>query len=446
MRLGAVEEGFGVARVQGDGLVEARNAEAFLHRAQAHLASGNYPKARADATKALALRANESAALLVRSEAAAWQEDREAALADAERILTLSPNHPGALALRALCLDSRQVDQIIKDANAACDAAPEGWLGHMARARGLMETAKYPEAQMAAEKARRLAPRSCEPLCTLSIIATSLGNHDDALSLARRALAMNSNSIGPLFALGTYYIKREDADMMLQYGEEALRINPNSVSARLLRGAGLVSKSDFKGALVELNYAIRLDSGLGIIYAFRSFCHLQLDEADAALNNAEEAIRLAPEQYLGFLVRASARLHKDDRAGALTDLREASRLNPESDQVRGLVKQLAAAPTAPPLPVSARFQIGRVQGRPTIYFSAQNNLPRAIENCTVVASCDSCDERRVFLSDGVFPTGQTLTIGELQNWEWDDGAKLVISAKGYQTREWVFDSENLQSP
>ena len=98
-----------------------------------------------------------------------------------------------------------------------------------------------------------------------------------------------------------------------------------------------------------------------------------------------------------------------------------------------------------PLPSEARdlpviggfFSMPGLYGTSFVVFQGRNNSPLVLYGVTITATSESLRQTRTFWQNVAVAPSQTFIVGPLQNWYWQPGEKLTVSAPGYKTGEWI---------
>lgn len=170
---------------------------------------------------------------------------------------------------------------------------------------------------------------SADALLARSIALRSAGRYDDALEVARTAVAADPNDFDALGELATvlHLVDREtDA---LDAIERCCAMEPNNEWAHRLRSAVLRHLGRNREAVEAARIAVDIDPNDPISHSHLAYALIGADQAKQALAPSAEAVRLGPEMGLTHETQGYVFLMNGKYDLAEGSLRKALELEPE---------------------------------------------------------------------------------------------------------------------
>jgi tetratricopeptide (TPR) repeat protein len=158
---------------------------------------------------------------------------------------------------------------------------------------------------------------------TRAVILSALGNHQEAVATATRALALSPFSSEAYLVRARVRLFGGDHDGAAWDVERGLAVQPQQTSLIELHGILRLAAGDARGALGDFNKAIT-GGALDGIHAHKAAALLALGECEAAVSEWSLALRRDPELPQAFLGRARAYLQIRVWDLALADLEQAA--------------------------------------------------------------------------------------------------------------------------
>ncbi len=149
---------------------------------------------------------------------------------------------------------------------------------------------------------------------------------DEALAIARKAVALDEQDAVTHFTLGRVHLARGEYDQAIRDLKTSLELNPCLAVTYCGLGDALTYASKPAEAIGEFEHAIRLsphDPYRWGFYSYRSLAHLFLHEYEAAAYWAEQAAQVPNVQYWAYANRVAALGHldrPDETRAAVEDL------------------------------------------------------------------------------------------------------------------------------
>ena len=165
---------------------------------------------------------------------------------------------------------------------------------------------------------------SAEPdfLIQQAIAANEKGNHQEALLLIHKSIALNPGNGDAYYWEGAFYFDSKNYRMALASFEKALQFNPKDESSHFMKGITLTWLDDPAGAIPAFTkaIAIRQDSQY---YRERAVSRLRTKDYSLALADANKAIEMDSKDGDAYRLRAYIKTWLDDFTGACSDIKEA---------------------------------------------------------------------------------------------------------------------------
>jgi tetratricopeptide (TPR) repeat protein len=183
-----------------------------------------------------------------------------------DEALRIDPKLVPALTLRARLAMAIERSDIARDSlERAIAADPSSWYARFLYGFYLYHQNEMPSAIAALEKARELNPRAPEPALYLGLAYESLARTADALTLYRRAVALEESTGRPhvetLLTLSRLLLLLGSFDECGRVIERAEKVDPNSRDPHFEAGRLLLKKGEPAKAAEEGETALRLKAG-----------------------------------------------------------------------------------------------------------------------------------------------------------------------------------------
>jgi protein O-GlcNAc transferase len=183
---------------------------------------------------------------------------------------------------------SGQIDQLLQSAMAHHQA---GRLG---------------EAEQLYRQILAAQPQNADALHLLGLIAQQIGNHDAAIDLISRAIAINANYPAAYSNLGTSLVRKGQLDAAIASWQRAIQLKPDFAEAHNNLGSALSQKAEPEQAIAEYRRAIQIRPDYAEAYSNLGKVLRDRGEIDAAINACRWAIELNPSYAKAFNNLANA--------------------------------------------------------------------------------------------------------------------------------------------
>ncbi len=318
----------------------------LLHARLQALPRGDKNKARASASKAIKLLANDkelvSDALLLR---ATMAESAVARLGDLNQALEFNPKNLEALRARGLhYLAAKNFEAAAKDFTKALEAGDDNLAVYHALAESLTNLEKYDEALDQLDKALQksdAAQRDGASSLTHNLRARILvlkGDIPAALTELARSLEKNPGDVAALLMRAQLHIVQKDEKAALKDVEKALTIEPGLVRGLELRASLMAAAGEFDKSIKDFEKLVN-SNPQRIDWKLRLGALFVADERPrAAVNVYSGVIAADAGNWMALRGRADAELSIGEHAKAIHDFEAALELQPENS---GILNNLA---------------------------------------------------------------------------------------------------------
>lgn len=273
---------------------EVYDARLYVYRANLSLAVGRVPEALADIEKALALEADNSQALALRSIIAVIQNRKDAAYADAQKAVDLNPNSPSAL------LALSYANQAGFNLSAAVDAA---------------------------ESAVAKAPDHAIAHARLAELRLSTDDPDGAVRAAKKAVALDPNIARAQTVLGFAKLSRMKMAASKKAFTKAIQIDSAAPLPRLGLGLVKIRQGRLKEGRGEIEIAAALDPGNALMRSYLGKAYFDEKRRPLEARQLEIAKSLDPQDPTPWYYDAIRKQTQNRPVDALHDLQKSIELN-----------------------------------------------------------------------------------------------------------------------
>lgn len=196
------------------------------------------------------------------------------------------------------------------------------------------------EALAEARRAVRLAPGSANALFVESLVLQSLFDLEGALAVARKALALDGGNVPLLCHAGRLEFALGEIDKARETAEKARALDPRSAEAANLLGYLLLALNRTSEAESVFQEAVRLDQSMGEPRMGLGLVRMRQGKVDEALREITTAVLLEPQRSL-FLSYWGKMLYQVRRFDPALDILSAAAdldpLDPTPHLYRGLI-------------------------------------------------------------------------------------------------------------
>lgn len=184
----------------------------------------------------------------------------EPALHFANSAIERSPHSPVLLIERALIYFSRaKYKEALADVSEAIKEEPRNAFAYRLRAICRMVEHKFKAALPDLVESVRLWPNYGDAYQTLAVDNNELGNYEQAIHCARKALQCGGNQFECNYIIGLALLNQKHYKEALESLDEALRLDPASCKAHIEKAAACAGLKEYKQALASVNRAIELN-------------------------------------------------------------------------------------------------------------------------------------------------------------------------------------------
>ncbi|HEX8785011.1 MAG TPA: XrtA/PEP-CTERM system TPR-repeat protein PrsT [Telluria sp.] len=344
----------------------SRSAKLASLRGDALFATGNATEAKQAYDQALALNANEGAALLGLARLAMAQNDRDGAQGFVTQAVSKDPKNPDVWMANASML---RMNGKTDDALAAYDEVlklnPFDRAAHIEKAYLQISRGKFPEAKAEIDAAAKAAPHNLLVTYTRALYEFAQGKYAASQDLLQSVLKSAPEHMPSILLTGASELNLGLLPQAEQHLRHYLESNPNDIYARKLLAQTLLKSAqpaDAAAALAPKAAAVRTSLGLS-----------KLAQGDQArgLSELELATSLDPKstQATMALVRSELELkHYDKALAAVQALEKQQPDNPQVQNTKGAVYLMAGDQA------NARAAFEKALALQPTYFAAVTNL------------------------------------------------------------------------
>jgi tetratricopeptide (TPR) repeat protein len=202
------------------------------------------------------------------------------------------------------------------------------------RASLLLAVGRVDEAGPDLDRALKLNPNYGDALALQSVIAVVQNNKEQALNVARKAVAVDPKSAAALTALSYAQQANFDLEGARSTLLRAVEVDPHNALAWARLAELHLSFADLDLALVAAQKAVSLNPNLSRTQMVLGFAHLTRVETSAAKNAFQKAIELDQADSLSRLGFGLAKIREGDLADGRREIEVAASLDPNNSIVR----------------------------------------------------------------------------------------------------------------
>lgn len=273
---------------------EIDDARFHVYRANLSLAVGRVPEALADIEKALALEADNSEALALRSIVAVVQNRKAEALGDAQKAVTSNPDSPSAMLALSYAYQS-----------------------------GFNLSAALEQAQSAVEK----APDNAIARARLAELRLSAGDLDGALRAALRAAELDADFPHAQTVLGYAYLAQMEIAASKAAFSKAIQLDSAAPLPRLGLGLVKIRQGQLRAGRADIEIAAGLDPGNALIRSYLGKAYFDEKRSPLEVRQFEIAKELDPRDPTPWFYDAIRKQTQNRPVAALQDLQKSIELN-----------------------------------------------------------------------------------------------------------------------
>ncbi len=214
----------------------------------------------------------------------------------------------------------------------------------------LQQQGKLAQARAIYESVLKANPRHFDSLHLLGVIEAQTGNHQAAVDMIGRAIAINPNEASAYFNRGSALMELQQLEAAVASYDQAIRIEANYVDAHFNRGNALKRLKQLDAAVASYDNAIHFKPDHFQAYYERGLALSDLGQAQAAVASYDNAIRIKPDHADAYNNRGVALRQLKQLELAVASYDAAIRIKPDfvdalsnRGNALGELKQLEAA-------------------------------------------------------------------------------------------------------
>ncbi len=246
---------------------DGAHAGAYLERGEACRLLGRFTDAVADFTAAIGLDGSNAEAYLRRGVAQTEKGEPDLALADYDEAIRLDPDLAAAYSKRGLAhLKEGKFDEAAEDAGRALELDEALAEAYFARGVARGRQSEYDEAIADLDEALRLEPNNALAHNQRALVHTAQERYDEAIEGHSEALRLEPGYDPALFNRGSAYRLQGDFDRAIADFTEFLSRRPDNAAAHYHRGLAHVAQEDYDPAIADFTRAFELSPSMHKAY------------------------------------------------------------------------------------------------------------------------------------------------------------------------------------
>jgi len=310
----------------------ARAKELFA-RGQQKALQGDKVGAIADYTSAIALNASDAEAFYHRANARYDIGDREQAVQDYTQAIKFNPSHSKAIYNRGLARhDLGDKRGALEDFTIAIRLNPSDAEAYYQRALAYYDLGDYRTAIEDYTQAIRLAPNDATAYSNRGLARSAIGDKSGAMADFTQAIQISPNDAGVYYSRGRSRFNLADYQGAMADYSKAIELAPDRADAYTNRCGAYLNLASYDKAIADCTQAITIDPKDEAAYNNRCIAYLNLKQFQKAGEDCSLTIGLNGNNPKAYGNRGLARSAAGDKGGAIEDFTQAIRLNP-SDAV-----------------------------------------------------------------------------------------------------------------
>lgn len=311
----------------------SRDADYLARRLQQGLndrSCGDYDKALAEFTSAIALEPAAASAYAYRGEVQRLRGAYNEALADLGRALQLDPTLVAAYVERGLllCLMGRP-DRAIADYSAVLAREPRNAVALTGRGLARAATGDYDRAFADYGAALAVQPAYFPAYLHRGKALSLKGDYGPAIADFTQVLATDANNAQAYTCRGNAHRLAGCYERAIADYTAALALQPHDVVAHLQRGHAQRLQGTTEQAVADYTEALRLDPANAEAYAYRGLVYRQQRQNERALADLDRALQLDRLNVIAYYNRGRVHAAMGDRQRATADYEQALLLQPQ---------------------------------------------------------------------------------------------------------------------
>lgn len=311
----------------------SRSAKLASLRGDALFATGNATEAKQAYDQALALNANEGAALLGLARLAMAQNDRDGAQGFITQAVSKDPKNPDVWMANASML---RMNGKTDDALAAYDEVlklnPFDRAAHIEKAYLQISRGKFPEAKAEIDAAAKAAPHNLLVSYTRALYEFAQGKYAASQELLQSVLKSAPEHMPSILLTGASELNLGLLPQAEQHLRHYLESNPNDIYARKLLAQTLLKSAQPADAAAALAPVLKDSTQDPQLLALAGESYMQVHDFNKSSSYLEKAAALAPKAAAVRTSLGLSKLAQGDQARGLSELELATSLDPKSTQ------------------------------------------------------------------------------------------------------------------
>jgi len=302
---------------------------AFYQRARGHREKGEYDRAIADATEAIALDPKYSWAYLERGQTYEHEGKTKQAIAEYRKAFEIDPSNQQA----KINLDALTAAEAQADWYSACDQSED-------LDRALRGCTKIIDGE-----GGETSQRKADAYFNRGRAYYNKGDNKRAIVDYDKAIALNPKGADAYVGRGLAYQKKGDLERAIADYDLAIALSPKYAPTYNNRGLAYASKGNDERAIADYDKAIALDPKSAVAHNNRGRAYYNKGDNERAIADYDQAIALASTDARLYNARGDAYKKKGDKEKAIADYRKALQVDPSYQDAKINLKALVGADT-----------------------------------------------------------------------------------------------------
>ncbi len=311
-------------------LVEMK-AIAYQRRGISYAEQGEYNKAIADFSQAIALNHDNADIYYNRGTSYARQGEYNKAIADFSQAIDLNPDSANAYHNRGdSYAEQGKHEKAIVDYDQEITLNPKDENAYYSRGNSYSEQGKYDKAIADFSQAITLNPDSTSAYNDRAILYAKQGEYDKAIADFSQAIALNPDGANTHFNRGHLYAKQGEYEKAKADYDQEIILNPEDENAYYSRGDAYSEQGKHDKAIADFSQAIALNPKHSDVYDNRGISYLRQREFDKAIADFSQEIILNPKYSGAYINRGISYVIQGEDDKAIADYTQAIVLNPKN--------------------------------------------------------------------------------------------------------------------
>jgi tetratricopeptide (TPR) repeat protein len=261
----------------------------YYYRGSSQHLLGNYDKAIADYTKALAIKPKSDKFYLARGFVHLALREYELAIDDISKAIEIDPQYPlSYLARGSTYYYMNQYDQAIADFNKTIQVDPKNSEAYAKRGFVYSQLGQYDRAIDDYTTAIQIEPSDALTYQNRGVAYAQTSNNDAALADFTKAIDLEPERIDAYLSRGNIYGATKQYDKAFDDFDKAIQIDPNNALIYFNRGLAYNSMQEYDLAIIEFSKDIEMNPQAALTYYARGLAYQKLGKtADAEADFAK---------------------------------------------------------------------------------------------------------------------------------------------------------------